>query len=84
VSYERLTADIAALLLVDHRTGLANGVTDQSVPEFKMALTALAKAGRLFTCQASSRRVPPRSKVTGERQRAKASRRSWGNTCPST
>jgi hypothetical protein len=48
VSYERLTADIAALLLVDHRAGLANGVTDQSVPEFKMALTALAKAGRLF------------------------------------
>ena len=28
MSYERLTADNAALLLVDHQTGLANGVTD--------------------------------------------------------
>jgi NAD(P)-dependent dehydrogenase (short-subunit alcohol dehydrogenase family) len=33
----RLTPDNAALLLVDHQTGLANGVTDQSVPEFRAA-----------------------------------------------
>ena len=45
---ERLTPDNVALLLVDHQTGLANGVTDQSVPEFRAAVTALAKMGKLF------------------------------------
>lgn len=45
---DRLTPDNAALLLVDHQAGLANGINDQSVLEFRTALTALAKIGKLF------------------------------------
>ena len=45
---DRLTPDNAALLLVDHQTGLANGVTDQSIPEFRTAVTALAATAKLF------------------------------------
>jgi nicotinamidase-related amidase len=44
----RLTPDNAALLLVDHQTGLSNGVADQSLPEFKNNVVALAELGRLF------------------------------------
>lgn len=47
-STDRLTPENAALLLVDHQTGLANGVTDQSIPEFRTAVTALAQTGKLF------------------------------------
>ena len=46
--YERLTSDNAALLMVDHQTGLANGVADQSLTEFINNVTALAKLGKLF------------------------------------
>lgn len=45
---DRLTPDNAALLMVDHQTGLANGVTDQSIPEFRTAVAALAATAKLF------------------------------------
>jgi nicotinamidase-related amidase len=48
MSYDRLTADNAALLLVDHQTGLSNGVQDQSVPEYITAITALVKLANTF------------------------------------
>jgi nicotinamidase-related amidase len=48
MSYERLTADNAALLLVDHQTGLSNGIQDQSVPEYITAITALVKLAKAF------------------------------------
>ena len=34
MSYERLTAENAAVLFVDHQTGLANGVQTQSPADF--------------------------------------------------
>jgi nicotinamidase-related amidase len=48
MSYDRLTADNAALLLVDHQTGLSNGVQDRSVPEYIISVTALAKLAKVF------------------------------------
>ena len=48
MSYYRLTPDNAALLLVDHQTGLSNGVQDQSVPEYITAVTALVKLAKTF------------------------------------
>jgi nicotinamidase-related amidase len=48
MSYDRLTPDNAAVLLVDHQTGLSNGVQDQSVPEYIIAVTALAKLADIF------------------------------------
>ena len=50
MSYERLTSDNAAVLFVDHQTGLANGIRTQSPPEFinnVKALVALAHAHKL-------------------------------------
>ncbi len=44
----RLTSDNAAVLFVDHQTGLSNGVADQSLPEYKNNLLALAKLTRAF------------------------------------
>jgi nicotinamidase-related amidase len=46
--YDRLTAENAALLLVDHQTGLANGVQTQSPPEFINNVRALATIGRNY------------------------------------
>jgi hypothetical protein len=43
MSYERLTADNAAVLFIDHQTGLANGVADQSQPEFTSNVTAMGE-----------------------------------------
>src|SRR5262245_54751552 len=43
-----LTPDNAALLMVDHQTGISNGVADQSLPEFTNNVMALAKVGKLF------------------------------------
>jgi nicotinamidase-related amidase len=40
--YDPLSPSNAALLLVDHQTGLANGVKDQSMPEFMSSVVALA------------------------------------------
>ncbi|TNG01422.1 MAG: isochorismatase family protein [Gammaproteobacteria bacterium] len=48
MSYERLTADNAAVLFIDHQTGLSTGVQDQSVPEYTIAVTALAKITKVF------------------------------------
>lgn len=48
MSYDRLTPDNAAVLFVDHQTGLSNGVQDQSVPEYLTAVTALAKLAKTF------------------------------------
>ncbi len=48
MSYERLAADNAAVLFIDHQTGLSNGVQDQSVPEYTTAVTALAKLAKTF------------------------------------
>jgi nicotinamidase-related amidase len=43
-SYEPLTADNAALILVDHQIGLMTGVRDYSTGELKHNVVALAKA----------------------------------------
>lgn len=48
MSYERLTADNAALLLIDHQTGLSNGIQDQSIPEYLGSVTALVKLAKAF------------------------------------
>ena len=44
----RLTPENAALLLIDHQTGISNGITDLTQPEFKNNLIALAKIGKMF------------------------------------
>jgi hypothetical protein len=33
MTYDRLTPDNAAVLFIDHQTGLSNGIMDQSVPD---------------------------------------------------
>lgn len=48
MSYDRLTTDNAAVLFVDHQTGLSNGIQNQSVPEYLAAVTALAKIAKNF------------------------------------
>lgn len=48
MSYERLTRENAAVLLVDHQTGLSNGIQDQSVPEYLTAVTGLVKLAKAF------------------------------------
>ncbi|HHK4226761.1 TPA: isochorismatase family protein [Pseudomonas aeruginosa] len=48
MSYDRLTPDNAAVLFVDHQTGLSNGIQDQSIPEYVTAVTALAKIAKNF------------------------------------
>ena len=48
----RLTPENAALLLIDHQTGISNGITDLTQPEFKNNLVALAKIGKMFSLPA--------------------------------
>jgi nicotinamidase-related amidase len=48
MSYDRLTTDNAAVLFVDHQTGLSNGIQDQSIPEYINNVTALAKLTKGF------------------------------------
>jgi nicotinamidase-related amidase len=48
MTYDRLTPDNAAILFVDHQTGLSNGVQDQSLPEYMNSVTALAKLARNY------------------------------------
>ncbi|WP_225150327.1 hypothetical protein [Bradyrhizobium sp. NBAIM08] len=48
MSYDRLTADNAAVLFVDHQTGLANGVQTQSPPEFINNVKALATIAEIY------------------------------------
>jgi nicotinamidase-related amidase len=45
-TYERLTADNAALILVDHQIGLMTGVRDYETGELKHNVVALAKAAK--------------------------------------
>lgn len=45
-AYEPLTADNAALVLVDHQVGLLTGVRDYSTGELKHNVVALAKAAK--------------------------------------
>jgi nicotinamidase-related amidase len=45
---DRLTPQNAALLLVDHQTGLASGVADQLQPDFIDSVRALLNVGRIF------------------------------------
>ena len=42
-SYEPLTSENAALVLVDHQVGLMTGVRDRSTGELKHNVVALAK-----------------------------------------
>src|SRR5713101_2029973 len=46
--YEQLTADNAAVLLVDHQVGLFTGVVDIDVLTLKHNVVALAKAAKLL------------------------------------
>jgi nicotinamidase-related amidase len=46
--YEPLTADNAALVLVDHQVGLISGVRDCETGELKHNVVALAKAGKVL------------------------------------
>jgi nicotinamidase-related amidase len=48
MSYDRLTADNAAVLFVDHQTGLANGVQTQSPPEFVNNVKALVTIAQIY------------------------------------
>lgn len=48
MSYDRLTPENSALLMVDHQTGLANGVHTMSPPEFFNNVKALATLGKLY------------------------------------
>jgi nicotinamidase-related amidase len=45
-SYEPLTSDNAALVLVDHQVGLLSGVRDYPIGELKHNVVGLAKAGQ--------------------------------------
>ena len=45
-SYEPLTSDNAALILVDHQVGLMTGVRDYSIAELKHNVLGLAKAAK--------------------------------------
>src|SRR5215470_14222212 len=45
-SYEPLTADNAAVILVDHQVGLMTGVRDYSIGELKHNVVALATAAK--------------------------------------
>lgn len=47
--YEPLTADNAAVILVDHQVGLMTGVRDYSTGELKHNVVALAKAAKALT-----------------------------------
>lgn len=49
MSYDRLTPENAAILLVDHQTGLSNGITDQSIPEYMAAVEGLVKTAKAFS-----------------------------------
>ncbi len=48
MSYDRLTPENTTVLLIDHQTGLSNGVHDQSVPEYLTAVAGLVKFAKTF------------------------------------
>ena len=45
-SYEPLTSDNAALVLIDHQVGLMTGVRDYAIAELKHNVLGLAKAAQ--------------------------------------
>src|ERR1700756_2726174 len=45
-SYEPLTSENAALVLIDHQVGLMSGVRDYSIAELKHNVVGLAKAAK--------------------------------------
>src|SRR6266542_40293 len=47
-AYERLTPESAALLLVDHQSGLVSGVRDLAPDEVRHNVIAFARAARLL------------------------------------
>src|ERR1700690_86524 len=48
MSYDRLSSSNAAVLFVDHQTGLANGVQTQSPPEFINNVKALVTIAQIY------------------------------------
>lgn len=48
MSYDRITPSNAAVLFIDHQTGLANGVQTQSPPELLNNVKALAELARIY------------------------------------
>src|SRR6202167_2269686 len=48
MTYERLRSDNAAVLFIDHQTGLANGVQTQSPPEFLNNVRALVRIAQIY------------------------------------
>lgn len=48
MSYDRITASNAAVLFIDHQTGLANGVQTQSPPELLNNVKALVELARVY------------------------------------
>lgn len=55
--HERLTADNAAMVLIDHQTGtMLLGVTDVNRVEFRNNAVALARAARLHDLPTTSAR----------------------------
>ena len=49
--YNRLSKDDAALLLIDHQSGLISLVQDFSPGEFKNNVLALGDIGKFLTCR---------------------------------
>lgn len=66
--YEPLTADNAALVLVDHQVGLMTGVRDYDTGELKHNVVALARAGKVL-------RIPTVVTTTARDS-------MWGSTFP--
>lgn len=48
MSYDRLSSSNAAVLFIDHQTGLANGVQTQSPPEFINNVKALVTIAQIY------------------------------------
>jgi nicotinamidase-related amidase len=47
-SFDAMTKDDTVLLVIDHQTGLINGVRDQSLAQLRQELLALAKTAQIF------------------------------------
>ena len=48
MTYDRLTADNAAVLFVDHQTGLANGVETLTLADFINNVKALVTIAQIY------------------------------------
>jgi hypothetical protein len=75
---DRLTPDNAALLLVDHQTGLANGVADQSIPGLAaMAVCHARHRGGWLVTSRSRKATPLRIQLICQNFVRRATPRSW-------